>query len=454
MIEKVKKALLDLTSAVQARKLYSKDHPKYNEIIDKAYAEIKDILTTQKEFIVGIINEELAWENEILFDVSRKIKSLLLYFRDKNIEKIQFSLPLEKWELEKFITYLSVSQKEEAGNIQEYLKRNQVINIDAGKIRAAADQKTGIRPHTSEGDPFKNTFQNSADLIKETVNQILSQEDIDYLDLRFNILTLIEYYTGNHNELMDLISVKKKDLLTFIHMLNTSILSMFFASQLGLSSDRVIDIGISALFHDIGKIAQSKGILKKKGKLSDKEFTKMKDHSVVGSRILLQYKKNLGILPSVVAFEHHLKYDNGGYPKLKYPMEPHLASQIIFLCDVYDALYQKRAYKKHFPPMKIFEIMTKEKNRMFDPELVDRFFEIMGVWPLGTLVQLNDRRVGYVKKINRNDKYRPVIKVISPQSRSGQLDLSKEDQTTKIIKSLDPLKEGKKYADLMSAEQG
>jgi HD-GYP domain-containing protein (c-di-GMP phosphodiesterase class II) len=295
-------------------------------------------------------------------------------------------------------------------------------------------------------------MQNSIDLVKESVNQIVNKEDIDYLDLRFNILSLIEYYSGNHNELIDLISVKKKDLSTFVHMLNTCILAMFFASQLGFSSEIVLDIGVSSLFHDIGKIAISKGMLTKKDKLSHSEYNRMKDHCILGSQILLQYKSSLGTLPSVVAFEHHLRYDKKGYPKIKYPIEPHLASQMISICDVYDALCQKRAYKKHFHPDEIYEIITDEKNRQFDPELVDRFFEIMGVWPLGTLVELNDGCIGYVKKINKNDKFRPVVKILSPQRKSGLIDLLKENHKIKISKSLDPFKEGKEYADLRSSE--
>jgi HD-GYP domain-containing protein (c-di-GMP phosphodiesterase class II) len=453
MLGKVKKALLNLTSAVQARKLYSKDHPKYSELIETAYTGIKDILGTKGAFTVGIIEEELAWESEILFDVSRKTKSLLIYLKERNIEKISFHSSLEKWELEKFISFLSIPQKDVMEDVQEYLKNNKIKNIQAGKIRALSDKNKRKEKYLTEKEYFKRTYQYSIDLVKESVKKILNDEEIDYLDLRFNILTLIENYAGNHLELINLIDVKKKDLITFIHMLNVSIISMFFASQLGVSSHRVIDIGISALFHDIGKIAISEGILKKKAKLNHKEYTQMKDHCLLGSRILLKHKRSLGILPVVVAFEHHLRYDKKGTPTVKYSLEPHLATKIITIADVYDTLFQKRTYKKHFPPEEIYEIMTKEKNRLFDAEMVEQFFEIMGVWPLGTIVLLNDDRVGYVKKTNRNHKFCPVVKVLSPKNQRGLLDLSKETQKVKIIKSLDPFEEGKKYADLILLEQ-
>lgn len=453
MLEKVKKALLDLTSAVQARKLYSPDHPKYSELIEIAYTEIKNILSTHDEFTIGVIDEELSWESEILFDVSRKTRSLLIYLNERNIEKASFRSSLEKWELEKFISFLSIPKKDFDEDVQEYFEKCRVKNIQAGKIKGLAKQKRTEEKFFTEKERRKSIYQNSIDLVKESVSKVLNNQEIDYLDLRFNILTMMESYAGNHHELISLIDTKKKDLIIFIHMLNVSIISMYFASQLGLSSDRVIDIGISALFHDIGKIAISEGILKKKDKLNHRESTQIKDHCSLGSKILLKHKKSLGILPVVVAFEHHLRYDKKGYPKVKYSLESHLATKIVSICDVYDALFQKRTYKKHFPPEEIYEIMAKEKNRLFDSELIDRFFNIMGVWPLGTIVLLNDDRIGYVKKVNRNDRFRPLVKVISPKSESGILDLSKEDQKMKILKSLDPLEEGKKYADLILSEQ-
>ncbi|HZX10532.1 MAG TPA: HD domain-containing protein [Acidobacteriota bacterium] len=440
MLEKVKEALLDLTSAVQAKKLYSKDHPKYLEIIEKAYQGIQNILKSKDEFIIGIIDEELAWESEILFDIARKTKSLLIYLKERDIEKINFNSSLEKWELEKFISFLSLPKQEDIEDIQDYLITNKIKNIRAGKIKALTDDKKTRDGYLTEKEQLRRTYQNSIDLVKESTTKILNDEEIDYLELRFNILTLTESYAGNHHELINLVDLKKKDLITFIHMLNVSIISMFFSSQLGLPSDKVVEIGISALFHDIGKIAMKKN-------------TQMKELCLLGSKILLQHKRTLGILPTVVAFEHHLQYNKKSCLKVKYSLEPHLATKIISICDVYDTLFQKQTHKKHFPPEEIYKIMTKEKSNLFDSELIDRFFEMMGVWPLGTIVQMNDNRIGYVKKINKNEKFRPVIKIISPKNKSGILDLSKENQEIKILKSLDPFEEGKEYADLILLEQ-
>lgn len=100
----------------------------------------------------------------------------------------------------------------------------------------------------------------------------------------------------------------------------------------------------------------------------------MKEHPVLGSILLQGYRDALGILPAVVAFEHHLRYDLKGYPKVAYIRPPHVASQMVSLCDVYDALAQKGSYKEDFPPEKIYQTMFLERGKLFDAALFDRFF--------------------------------------------------------------------------------
>jgi HD-GYP domain-containing protein (c-di-GMP phosphodiesterase class II) len=274
---------------------------------------------------------------------------------------------------------------------------------------------------------------------------MLNSEEVDYLDLRFNILAVMENFMGNHHELLNLISLKKKDLVTFIHLLNVSILSMFFSSKLGFSKEDVIDIGISALFHDVGKISISQKIITKSSKLDESEFVKIRSHPVHGAKILLKYKEDMGILPAVVAYEHHLRYDLKGYPKIVYPVKPHIASLIVSICDVYDALSQRRTYKKDYPPNRIYEIMNKGKGNLFDPVLLDNFFKIIGVWPIGSIVSLNDDRIAVVRSINEKDIFSPKVEIISPEQKGEAIDLTTCDKN--ITASLNPFVEGKKYLD-------
>jgi HD-GYP domain-containing protein (c-di-GMP phosphodiesterase class II) len=445
MLNKIKVTLIHLLSAIQTGKIYSPDHPKYHEFIEQAHNSLKEVLKEKKELVVGIVEDELAWEDEIFFDLSQKLRFLVLYLQERGIERIYFNQSLNKDELEKFINFLITPKGEIPKDPHEYLSAQGIKNIRAGKIRTlASDQKEKTKTSVERVKQYENSLKT----VSHSFHKLLNEEDIDYLDLRFNVLNVMENFMGRHQELLNLISVKKKDMETFAHLLNVSILSMYIASKLGFSKDDVLDIGIAALFHDIGKISISLGILKKKTKLDEAEFRKIQDHTILGTKILANYIDMLGILPVVVSFEHHMKYDLTGYPKVDFPHTPHLASYIVSLCDVYDALTQRRTYKKDYPPIEIYNLMMKEKGKLFEPKLLSKFFKIMGVWPIGTIVSLSNRSIAVVRETNERDIFRPVVEVISPKKRKGTIDLLKHEEIS-INKALNPYAEGKKYLEMI-----
>jgi HD-GYP domain-containing protein (c-di-GMP phosphodiesterase class II) len=449
MLEKIKIALLNLSSAIQAGKIYSKEHPSFQEFIVRAFKALQEVLPRQKELVIGVVEDELAWEGEIFFSLSQKLNALVLYLQEKNIERVVFLPDLNQEELSSFVLFLIDREKLGAVNPHEYLTALGVRNIRAGKIRAlAAKQGADEAPATLKKKKKQKTIRN----VSQIIENVLNEEDVDYLELKFNVLNYMEDYLGKRQELADLISIKKKDLSTFLHLLNVSIISMFVSSKLGYTQEDVLDLGIAGLFHDVGKLAISRRILQKSTKLEEDEFFKMKHHTTRGSEILTKYTDSVGKLPAVVAYEHHLRYDMKGYPRPAHPRQPHVASLIISMCDVYDALAQRRSYKKDFPPKKIYNIMMEGKGTSFEPDLIESFFRVMGVWPIGTIVSLSNRRIAIVRKTNEKDTFSPVIEVIHPKKRQEVIDLSDDTVKLKITRSLNPFKEGKKYLDTIETQ--
>ena len=427
-------------NAVQAGKLYTEGHPKSQEFINRLYEILTDILSTRKEFVLGIVDSELAWEDEIFFELSNKLRGLINFLEESHIQRVVFQQGLREDELSSFINFLARTKRQDQIDEKEYFSLHGIQNIRAGRLKSLVqvEDREDLREETTK------QYGNSIDFVSGSINTVLNKEEIDFLDLRFNILNIMENFMGRHQELLNLVTVKQRDLSTFMHLLNVSLLSMYIASKLGFTKEDTLDIGIAALYHDIGKLSISLKILKKKGKLEEKEFARMKDHTLLGTRILYKYKDALGILPIVVSFEHHLRYDLMGYPKVAFPQKPHVASLIVSMCDVYDALAQKRTYKKDFPPDKIYELMIKEKGKLFDPQLLDRFFQYIGVWPVGTLVRLSDKSIAVVREINEKDIFKPVVEVLSPPKKQAKIDLS-EVKSFSISKALNPQGDGKRF---------
>jgi HD-GYP domain-containing protein (c-di-GMP phosphodiesterase class II) len=431
-------------NAIQSGKIYAGEHPKFTEYLEKLYGAIQEILEERKELILGIIGDEPAWEDEIFFNLRGKLGPLIDFLGKNGVERIVFEQGLRFDELRQFIIFLTRTKKLSNVSEEEYFNLHGIQHIRAGRVRALVKGEGAV----AEAEGLATRFESSARLVSQSINLVLEEEEIDYLDLRFNILGIMEDFVGRHQELLNLISVKKRDLITFVHLLNVSLLTMYFASKLEFAKDDVLDLGIAALYHDVGKLYISLKVIQKKSQLTEKEFTQMRSHPLLGAKILEGYKDSLGILPMVVAYEHHLRYDLSGYPKLAFPRRPHPASLMISICDVYDALALKRSYKKDYPPEKIYELMMLEKGKTFDPQLVDKFFQFMGLWPLGSLVSLNDGRIAVVRQVHEQDIARPIIEAIAPENLGEMIDLVKQREV-RIMRSLNPHREGRPYLPLI-----
>ncbi len=448
MRDKIKICFIYLMNAIQAGKIYTGDHPKFKEYLNRLYDVVQDILRDRKDLVLGIIGGEAAWEDEIFFHLRGKL-GLLIDFLEKNgVERIIFQQGLRFEELREFIIFLTRVKRQDKISEQEYFSLHGIQNIRAGKLRTMVKAEGAA----AEAAETRTRYESSVQTVSQAINVVLENDEVDYLDLRFNILGIMEDFVGRHQELLNLVSVKRRDLVTFVHLLNVTLLAMFFGSKLQFAKDDVLDLGIAALYHDVGKLYISLKVIQKESKLSDKEFLQVRNHPLLGARILDGYKDALGILPIVVAYEHHLRYDLTGYPKSPYHRKPHPASMMVSICDVYDALALKRSYKKDYPPEKIHELMMLERGKIFDPQLLDKFFSFMGVWPLGTLVSMSDGRVGVVRSVNEAEPDRPSVQVLAPENAGEVVDLALRPDV-RVVASLNPQGEGAKYLPLIGCPE-
>lgn len=444
MRDKVKICFIYLMNAIQAGKIYAGEHPKFKEYLNRLHVLVQEILEDRKELVMGLVGGEAAWEDEIFFNLRNKLGPLIDFLEKNGVERIIFQQGLRFEELRQFIIFLTRVKRQEKISEQEYFSLHGIQNIRAGKLRTMVKGEAAA----TEADETRVKYEGSVQTVSHALNVVLEKEEVDYLDLRFNILGVMEDFVGRHQELLNLVSVKRRDLVTFVHLLNVTLLAMFFGSKLQFSKDEVLDLGIAALYHDVGKLYISLKVIQKKDKLSEGEFVQVRNHPLLGARILDGYKDSLGVLPIIVAYEHHLRYDMTGYPRSPYARKPHPASMMVTICDVYDALALKRSYKKDYPPEKIHELMMLDRGKIFDPELLDKFFQFMGVWPLGTLASLSDWRVGVVRSVNEQDIFRPSVQVIAPENEGEVVDLARSGDV-RILRSLNPHAEGAEYLPLI-----
>jgi putative two-component system response regulator len=137
--------------------------------------------------------------------------------------------------------------------------------------------------------------------------------------------------------------------------------------------------GIAGLLHDIGKVQVPIEVLTKPGRFTDEERAVMNRHPVEGARIILRSAEQLD-LPAVVAYEHHIMLNGGGYPAFRYRRDCHRASKLVHVCDVYDALRTHRPYREAWPQEKALTYLQDRGGTEFDSELVGWFVRMMRAW--------------------------------------------------------------------------
>jgi len=171
---------------------------------------------------------------------------------------------------------------------------------------------------------------------------------------------------------LPLLELKQFDQYTTTHSSNVSVLTMGLAEYLGYGPREVRTLGVAGLLHDIGKVRVSQEILVKPGKYTPEERAEMNRHPVEGARIILQRHRNME-LAAVVAYEHHINLDGTGYPSLVYRRDCHLASRLVHVVDIYDALCAHRPYRDAFSPEAALRIVEEQSGRGLDPAMVQAF---------------------------------------------------------------------------------
>src|SRR5437867_47938 len=184
---------------------------------------------------------------------------------------------------------------------------------------------------------------------------------------------------GGRQVMLPLLQLKEFDQYTTTHSMNVAVLSMALAEFLGLSATDVRTFGIAGLLHDIGKVKIPLEVLTKPGKLTDEERALMNQHPVAGARMLLEAEEDLD-LAVIVAYEHHIMINGGGYPTLHYPRDCHQASKLVHVCDVYDALRTRRPYREAWSFAKTLGYLEERSELEFDTDRCATFSRQMRQW--------------------------------------------------------------------------
>jgi HD-GYP domain-containing protein (c-di-GMP phosphodiesterase class II) len=401
------------------------------------------------------VKVHFSFTNYYLF---KFMSSVLL---QREIGLLSFTGNLKKEELTQFFSLISIKEvglKNPFDSFAASLQKHQITNIRIEKIRSMEEtQKSIINT--------KKIFFLGIAHLKEMFDTLKKDEPVHLSTTRRLMQSIFDNIVENESFSYGLTTIKNFDEYTLNHSINVCILSISLGKKLGLDRNELAELGISAFFHDFGKIEIPKEVLEKPGKLDEKEREVIEKHPYLGAEKLIRLKKTsrLPVRAINVAMEHHVKEDLTGYPIYQKKRHINLYSRIVKICDVYDALTTKRPYRdKAFTRDETLSMMMKNSGIQFDPIILKVFSNMMGHFPVGTLVLLNTGEIGIVFESNPDpsEVLSPKVKIIADKDGNKTdgdiVNLAEKDPITqaykrKIVKSLDSEKYHIRVADYFLA---
>lgn len=262
----------------------------------------------------------------------------------------------------------------------------------------------------------KHTYFNAVSYSKGVMKKIQSGEKVNVKRAKRVVQSLVDVLLTDDDLMLGMTAIKDYDDYTYHHSVNVSILSIAMGQKLGFSKQALLELGMVALFHDIGKVEVPPEVLNKPSSFTEDEWTIMKRHPIWGVRAILSMKgfDLLSIKAAIVAFEHHIYFDKKGYPERQIPEETDLYSRIVSLADQYDGMTSSRVYfRTPMSPEKSLSIMMQRAGNQLDPLLFKFFVNLVGTYPVGTAVMLSTKELGIVYGNNMMFPERPRVMVIT-----------------------------------------
>jgi HD-GYP domain-containing protein (c-di-GMP phosphodiesterase class II) len=263
------------------------------------------------------------------------------------------------------------------------------------------------------------TYSQSVAVTKDVINSVRIGKTPNIRKIKRVVQGIVDQVLNEETSLIGLTAIRDYDEYTFTHSVNVCIFSIALGRRLGMTKLQLYELGLAALMHDIGKSRVPLDLLQKTGELTEEEWKWMAAHPWLGVLVLFQFRRQqeeLSYRAMTVCHEHHMKIDLTGYPKAIRPRQVSLLSKIVSIADGYDAATSRRVYKTEaLAPSDVLEEMRDNPKRGLDPVLVKAFINLLGIYPVGTLVVLDTFELAVVSASNPNPEAlsRPIVKIIS-----------------------------------------
>ncbi len=432
----------------------SKIHGRTNAALDKPVETMLTLIQTlaHEQPVTLRVQNDFLFLGESHLKVSAQqmivVSSIIDTMNKWKIGSLTFSSSVCSKDLREF-AYLFVSLDPNTKSLEDFrqeLKRQDIAAIQLEDPRELALKEdvntpgqggTASNPKTQHKAQSKTAYGKAATAVGSLTQSVRDGGTLNFKQAKRAIQNIIDLMMQDEPTLLGLTTLRCHDQYTANHSVNVSLLSIALANRAGYPKIELADLGLAALFHDMGKSTIPLEVLNKPGEFTEDEWAAMRNHPTEGVLSLTQLRgiTNLPARMVAASFEHHMNLDYSGYPKLKTPWKLSLTGRILTIADCYDAMTSSRVYRREpMSPSKVLNIMFGKSGKSFDATLLKLFVNCVGIVPIGSLVVLDTDQVAVVLKpaLNKTDGERPLVKVITdiqgnPIDDGPELDLTEKD---------------------------
>ena len=360
--------LYSLAQALSVMALYPAGHPSRERAIDQAFQHA-DALAAGERRPFTFLEDDVVYGRDRLrelkgWDWAAKLVAV-------GVQRLEFERAMTRDEFDEFLLELFARLNPSPMDTSER-RQMRSLPIRFGTVGLQGQTDVPPPPETT----LDVTLGDEAETFRWLQGEIRDQGVVPLMEAEAVVRSLSVAMQAERRMVVPLLQLKEFDQYTTTHALNVAVLSMALAQALGVAKRQVRAIGVAGLLHDIGKIRIPLEVLTKPEKLTEDERRIMNQHPVDAAKIIMESEDELE-LAAVVAYEHHIMLNGGGYPTVHYSRECTLASRLVHVCDVFDALSTKRPYRDAWPLEKVLAYLEERAGTEFDPDLVAAFNRTM-----------------------------------------------------------------------------
>ena len=367
--------LTALAQALSTMTLYKDGHPARERAVDLTFERLKRLQEEVPHPRFTFLGDEIVLGQRPVRDLRNWDWGSRL--AAAGVQRLEFPGAVTREELDAFLDQIL------GRLVSGTMDTSESRQTRASNIRFGIVGMKGEAPDSEPQEPatatLAYTLREEAEAVRWVHQELQGEGGLQLAEAEAVVRSLSVAMHADQVFLIPLLRLKEYDQYTTTHAMNVATLTMALAEFIGLSPGDIRMFGMAGLLHDLGKVKVPEEILNKPGKFTDREREIMNSHPVEGARIILNTERDMD-LAAVVAYEHHIMLNGGGYPRFRFPRKCHPASDLVHVCDVFDALRTDRPYRDAWPMEKVLTFISDGAGTEFEPNLAHAFSRMIRQW--------------------------------------------------------------------------